>query len=137
MGTDSVTGDADFVLNVSVMLTGTAGDVASGKAGVMTVTASEVITVTGASRVIPAAVRVARVVEASPGKRPPLIVRGVPPVEGPKLGAQKVKNGATAGEGWNEMEMVADPVCDPTEAFARTVARPTEVEQRAVVAVPP
>jgi hypothetical protein len=137
LGTDSVTGDADFVLNVSVMLTGTDGDVASGKAGVMTVTASEVITVTGASRVIPAAVRVARVVEASPGKRPPLIVRGVPPVEGPKLGLQKVKKGATAGEGWNEMEMVAEPDCDPTEAFARTVARPTEVEQRAVVAVPP
>ena len=37
-GTDSVTGDADFVPNVSVMLTGTDGDVASGKAGVMTVT---------------------------------------------------------------------------------------------------
>ena len=64
---------------------------------------------TGASRVIPAAVKVARVVEASPKKRPPLIVREVPPVEGPKLGLQKVRNGETCGEGWNAMLMVAEP----------------------------
>jgi hypothetical protein len=33
--------------------------------------------------------------------------------------------------------MVAEPVCVPTVAVARTVARPAAVEQRAVVAVPP
>jgi hypothetical protein len=103
----------------------------------MTVTAVVVTAVTRASRVIPAAVNVARVVVVSPKKRPPLIVREVPPVEGAKLGLQKVRKGATAGEGWNAMPMVADAVCVPTVAVARTVARPAADEQRAVVAVPP
>jgi hypothetical protein len=136
-GTESVTGAADFVPKVRVMLTGTDGDIASGKAGVTTVTAVVLTEVTSASRVIPAAVNVALVVVASPKKRPPLIVSEVPPAVGPKLGLQKVKNGATAGEGWNAMEMVAEPDCDPTVAFARTVAKPAPVEQRAVVVVPP
>jgi len=136
-GTDSVTGTADFVPNVRVMLTGTEGDVASGNAGVMRVTAVALTEVTSASRVIPAAVKVARVVVLSPKKRAPLIVRVVPPVEGPKLGLQKVKNGATVAEAWNLMEMVAEAFSDPTVTFARTVARPASVEQRAVVAVPP
>jgi hypothetical protein len=35
------------------------------------------------------------------------------------------------------MEMVAEPDCDPTVEFARTVARPAEFEQSAVVVVPP
>jgi hypothetical protein len=119
------------------MLTGTDGDIASGKAGVTTVTAVALTEVTSASRVIAPTVKVARVVVASPKKRPPLIVSEVPPVVGPKLGLQKVKNGALCGEGWNAMEMVAEPLCDPTVEFARTVARPAAAEQRAVVVVPP
>jgi len=119
------------------MLTGTEGDVASGKAGVMTVTEVAVTAVTRASRDTPAAVNVTRVVAGVPVKRPPLIVRAVPPVDGPKLGLQKVKKGADCGEAWKAIKIVAEAVFEPTVAEARTVARPAPLEQRAVVAVPP
>jgi hypothetical protein len=105
-GRDTVTGVLDLVPKVRVMATGTDGEVASGKDGVMSVTDVAVTPVTRASRVIPTAVKVARVVVGSPKKRPPLIVRVVPPTEGPKLGEQNVKNGATWGEGWNAIWMV-------------------------------
>jgi hypothetical protein len=98
-GRDTVTGVADLVPKVRVMVTGTDGEVASGNAGVTSVTVVDVTPVTSASRVIPAAVKVARVVVESPEKRPPWTIRVVPPSEGPKLGAQKVKKGATCGEG--------------------------------------
>src|SRR6185369_143749 len=113
LGRESVTGAADFVPNVRVMATGTEGELASGKAGVTSVTDVDVTPVTSASRVTPAAVNTARVVVGSPKKRPPLIVSVVPPSGGPKLGAQKVKKGATCGEGWNAIWMVALPVSDP------------------------
>ena len=70
-------------------------------------------------------------------KRPPLIVRVVPPVDGPKPGLQNVKNGATWGEGWKAIRMVAVADSVPTVALARTVARPGALEQSAVVATPP
>jgi hypothetical protein len=136
-GRDTMTGVVDLVPNVSVMATGTDGDEASGKAGVTSVTVVAVTLVTRASRVIPAAVKVARVVVGSPKKRPPLTIRVVPPSGGPKLGEQNVKNGATAGEGWNAIWMVADPVSEPIVAVARTVASPSTLEQSAVVVVPP
>src|SRR5437660_6193983 len=93
-GTVRVIGDPEFVRKVNVIVTGTEGDVASGKAGVVRVTAVGVTAVTRASRVTPAAVKVALVVAALPAKRPPLIVRVVPPVFGPKFGLQLEKNGA-------------------------------------------
>jgi hypothetical protein len=136
-GRDSVTGAAVLVPNVMVMATGTEGELASGKAGVTRVTAVVVTAVTSASRVIPAAVNVARVVVGSPKKRPPLTTSVVPPAGGPKLGAQKVKKGATSGEVWNAIWMVAVPVSDPIVEVARTVASPAAVEQSAVVVVPP
>jgi hypothetical protein len=136
-GNETETGVAVFVPKVSVMLTGTEGDAASGKAGVMTVTEVAVTAVTRASRDTPAAVNVTRVVAGVPVKRPPLIVRVVPPVDGPKLGLQKVKKGADSGEAWKAIKIVAEAVFEPTVAEARTVAKPTPLEQRAVVAVPP
>ena len=129
-------GWADFVPKVSVIATGTEEDVASGKAGVTSVTAVAVTAETRASRVTPAAVKVARVVVGSPKKRPPLIVRVVPPSGGPKLGLQNVKKGATCGAAWKEIEIVAVPVSVPTVALARTLASPVPVEHRAVVAAP-
>jgi hypothetical protein len=136
-GRDSVTGAVDFVPKVRVIATGTDGEEASGKAGVTRVTDVAVTAVTSASRVTPAAVKVARVVVGSPKKRPPLTVRVVPPAGVPKLGTQKVKKGATCGEGWNAIWMVAVPVSEPIVAVARTVASPAAVEQSAVMVVPP
>src|SRR5262249_59822151 len=78
-----------------------------------------------------------RVVERFRKKRPPLIVRGVPPAAGPKLGLQKVKKGAADGEAWNEITIDAVAVFAPTVEEARTVARPLKGEQRAVGATPP
>ena len=90
LGTESVM----FPRNVRVIDTGVELDVASGKAGVMTVTEDAVTAVTGASRVMPRAVNCARVVVASPGNLPPLIVKVVPPVFGPDEGLQLEKNGS-------------------------------------------
>src|SRR6266496_580253 len=84
LGTVSVTGDPEFVRKVNVIVTGTDGDTASGKAGVVRLIVVGVTEVTSASRVTPAAVKVALVVAALPGNRPPVIVRAVPPVFGPK-----------------------------------------------------
>jgi hypothetical protein len=136
-GRDNVTGDAVLVPNVTVMATGTEGEVASGKAGVTSVTDVVVTAVTSASRVTPAAVKEARVVVGSPKNRPPLIVRVVPPADVPKLGTQNVKKGAICGEGWNAIWIVAVPVSVPIVEVARTVASPAAVEQSAVVVVPP
>src|ERR1700736_1299867 len=61
LGTVSVIGDPEFVRKVRVIVTGTEGDTASGKAGVVRVTDVEVTAVTRASRVTPAAVKVALV----------------------------------------------------------------------------
>jgi hypothetical protein len=94
-GRNSVTGEAEVVPKVSVMVTGTEEDVASGKAGVTTVTEVAETAVTSAARDTPPTLNVARVVVVSPKKRPPLIVTGVPPVAGPKPGLQNVTNGAT------------------------------------------
>src|SRR5262249_36272165 len=55
LGTERVIGEL-FAKKVSVIATGVELDVASGKAGVITVTEDEVTAVTGASRVIPSAV---------------------------------------------------------------------------------
>jgi hypothetical protein len=76
-----------------VIVTGVEEDTASGKAGVVSVTAVGVTVLTSPSRVTPAAVKVAFVVAALPGKRPPLIVNELPPVLTPKLGLQLVKKG--------------------------------------------
>jgi hypothetical protein len=124
------------VPNVSVMLTGTEEEVASGNAGVTSVTEVAVTAVTRASRVTPAAVKVARVVDGVPEKRPPLIVRVVPPVAGPKLGLQNVTKGPVFGAAWKAIVIVAVAEFEPTVALARTVASPTPEEHRAVVAAP-
>src|ERR1700730_9068454 len=58
LGTVSVIGDPELVRKVRVIVTGTEGDTASGKAGVVRVTDVEVTAVTRASRVTPAAVKV-------------------------------------------------------------------------------
>src|SRR5690242_6575226 len=81
-GTVSTTGEDVFVPKVRLIVTGTEGDCASGKAGVTTLTVEAVTSVTSASRVIPAAVKVARVVPAVPKKRPPFNVTVVPPLFG-------------------------------------------------------
>src|SRR5688572_31563328 len=79
-----------------------------------------------------------RVVAASPPvqpevgqNRPPRMDRAVPPVEGPKLGSQKLTNGpAPAAAGWNWIVMVAVPVSPPEVEVARTTAVPGNSEQR-------
>src|SRR4051812_43441438 len=137
LGIVSTTGLDVFVPNVRLIVTGTEGDCASGKAGVRTLTVEPVTSVTRASRVTPAAVNVARVVPAVPKKRPPFKVTAVPPVFGAKLGLQEEKNGPAWAEGWKEITSVPVPVWVPTVAVARTLARPAFAEQRAVNAAPP
>src|SRR5262245_39169912 len=88
-GTESVMLPRD----VKVICAGTEVAVASGNAGVETTTVDGVTDVTGASRVMPRTVNVARVLAAFPGNRPPLMVRLVPPVFAPNEGLQLEKNG--------------------------------------------
>jgi hypothetical protein len=137
-------GVAVLLLRVTRISTGVVGDVTSGKPGVRSEIVDAVTLVTVASRATPLTMKLTRVVAASlpvqplvAQKRPPRRVRAVPPVEGPKLGSQKeMKGPAPAAAGWKAIEMVADPLCPPELAVARTTAVPGNSEQRAVTAAP-
>jgi hypothetical protein len=135
-GTESVIGEL-LARNVSVIAAGAEVVVTSGKAGVRTTTAEGVTEVTGASRVMPSTVNVARVVVASPGNRPPLIVRLVPPEAAPNEGLQLEKKGTAWAEGWKTIfNGAAFAELPATFDEALTKAVPVRFEQRDVKAVP-
>jgi len=123
--------------NVRVIVTGVEEETASGNAGVVSVTAVGLRVLTRASRVTPADVKVARVVAAVPGNRPPLIVSTVPPVLGPELGEQLEKNGAGAAADWKTIfKGSALAVTPENVAVALTKAVPVDVEQSVAIALP-
>src|SRR5687767_14173472 len=139
-----IVGVAVLLARVTRISTGVVGDVTSGNPGVRTSIESPSTETTVASRTTPLTMKATRVVAASPPvqpevgqNRPPRMDRAVPPVEGPKLGSQKLTNGpAPAAAGWNWIVMVAVPVSPPEVEVARTTAVPGNSEQRAVTAAP-
>src|SRR5262249_34383647 len=136
-GSEIETGGAVFVPKVRGMRRGAGGEVAWGRGGVRRVMEGAVRAVPSASGVPPAGVNVTRVVETLPKKRPPLIVRGVPPAAGPKLGLQKVKKGAADGEAWNEITIDAVAGVGPAVEEAGTGGGPVKGRQGAVRPTPP